>query len=224
MKVLLFGATGMIGSGVLLECLDDPRVTAVTSISRRPTGRNHEKLTERIHQDYQDYGPVMDAFDGMDACFFCLGVSAVGLSEDEYRVVTFDVPASAAAALWMRSPDARFIYISGAGADSTGEGRVMWARVKGQIENHLIAAGPGKAWSFRPGFIQPMRGVASRTRWYQAMYAVLRYAYPVLRLMGRWVTSTVEVGRAMIRVGMEGPGAAPHPLVENRDINRIARS
>lgn len=223
MKVLLFGATGMIGSGVLLECLDSADVSTITSITRRPSGVAHAKLTERLHGDFEEYGPVRDALEGVDACFFCLGVSAVGMSEEAYRKVTYDVPAAAARALWAVSPDARFIYISGAGADSTGKGRVMWARVKGQIENHLITLGGDRAYSFRPGFIQPMRGVTSRTRWYQAMYAVLKYAYPLLRRLDRWVTSTVEVGRAMIRVGAEGPAVCPGRIVETRDINRIAR-
>lgn len=224
MNVLIFGTTGMIGSGVLLECLDSPEVARVTSISRRPSGITHAKLSERVHGDFEDYGPVRDAFQDVDACFFCLGISAVGLSEEAYRKVTFAFPAAAAQTLWATSPAARFIYVSGAGADSSGEGRVMWARVKGQIENHLFSLGGDRAYSFRPGFIQPMRGVTSRTRWYQAMYDVLRYAYPLLRQLDRWVTSTVEVGRAMIRVGADGPGVWPDSVVETRDINRIARS
>ncbi len=222
MRILLFGATGMIGSGVLLECLDHPDVSEVTAISRRTCGVVHEKLVERISQDYLDYGPVQDAFTNVDACFFCLGVSAVGMSEAAYRTVTFDVPAAAAEALWSGSPDALFIYVSGAGADSTGMGKVMWARVKGQIENHLISRAPGRAFMFRPGFIQPMRGVKSRTRWYQVMYSVIGYAYPLLRHLDRWVTSTVEVGQAMIRVAREGSEAHPGPIVETKDINRIA--
>ena len=209
MRVLLFGATGMIGSGVLLECLDSPEVTSVTSISRRPGNVTHAKLTERLHGDFEQFSTVRDAFADVDACFFCLGVSAVGLTEDAYRKVTYEFPAAAADALWNESPEARFVYISGAGADSTGRGRVMWARVKGQIENHLIALAPGRAYSFRPGFIQPMRGVTSRTAWYRVMYAMLRYAYPLLRHLDRWVTSTVDVGRAMIRVGASGPAVCP---------------
>lgn len=212
----------MIGSGVLLECLDHPDVTEATAISRRKCGVVHEKLTERICQDYLEYGPVQDAFSDIDACFFCLGVSAVGMSEEAYRVVTFDVPAAAAEALWAASPEATFIYVSGAGADSTGKGRVMWARVKGQIENHLIARAPGRAFVFRPGFIQPMRGVRSRTRWYQAMYSVIGFAYPLLRHLDRWVTSTVAVGRAMIRIAREGTEANPEAIVETTDINRLA--
>ncbi|MDH3222336.1 MAG: NAD-dependent epimerase/dehydratase family protein [Gemmatimonadota bacterium] len=222
MRILLFGATGMIGSGVLLECLDHPDVTEVISMSRRTCGVVHDKLTERITQDYLDYSAVQDAFAGIDACFFCLGVSAVGMSEDAYRTVTFDIPTAAAGTLWSESPDATFIYISGSGADSTGRGRVMWARVKGQIENHLIARAPDRAFMFRPGYIQPMRGVKSRTRWYQAMYSVTGFAYPLLRHLDRWVTSTVAVGQAMIRVAREGSEAHPDPIIETKDINRIA--
>ena len=219
MRILLFGATGMIGSGVLLECIDSPHVTSVTCLTRRPTGVVHDKLDERIHEDYLDYTGVPDALAGVDACFFCLGVSAAGMSEEAYRRVTYDVTAAAAAALWSRSPDSVFIYVSGAGADSTGKGRIMWARVKGQIENHLLGSAVGPAYLFRPGYIQPMRGVTSSTSWYRAMYALAGFAYPLLRHLDRWVTSTVQVGRAMILVARDGHDPT---ILENADINRLA--
>src|SRR5437868_9727347 len=138
MKVVIFGATGMVGQGVLRECLLDPDVDAVLCVSRSPTGQRHDKLRELIHQDFTSFAPIERELTGHDACFFCLGVSSMGMSEEAYRRVTYDVTLAAAEILARRNPGMTFVYVSGAGTDSSGKGRSMWARVKGQTENALL--------------------------------------------------------------------------------------
>ena len=163
LKVILFGATGMIGQGVLRECLLDPDVTQVLAVSRGPIGQNHEKLRELLHRDFSDFSGSERELSGYDACFYCLGVSAAGMKEADYAHVTYDFALAAARALAKLNPGMTFIYVSGAGTDSSEKGRSMWARVKGRTENALLAL-PFKAkFMFRPGVIQPMHGITSRT-------------------------------------------------------------
>ena len=163
--------------------------------------------------------PVADELSGFDACFFCLGVSSVGMSEADYRRITYDLTLAVARVLAPVNPGLRFVYVSGAGTDSTERGRSMWARVKGATENALLAM-PMRATMVRPGFILPMYGVRSNTGWYRAMYAVLAPAYPVLRrLFPGAVTSTDELGRAMVHIGRYG---SPKPILTSRDLNRLA--
>jgi uncharacterized protein YbjT (DUF2867 family) len=220
MKVVLFGATGMVGAGALLECLDDLRVASVLVVGRRPCGVSHAKLTEVLLEDFFNYDALKARFAGADACFFCLGVSSVGMSEEAYTRVTHDLTLAAARALLDAGSRPVFCYVSGTGTDSTESGRSMWARVKGRTENALIAQPFVAAYMFRPGFIQPMRGVRSKTRLYQAFYAVFGVLYPVLqRLLPNLVTNTVAVGRALIRVAAVG---YPKKILESRDINRAA--
>lgn len=220
MRVLLFGATGMVGAGVLLECLDDVRVTQVTSLVRRPSGTVHPKLREVACADFFDYAPVAAELQGVDACFFCLGVTALGLSEAEYARLTHDLTLAAATALRAASPQAVFCYVSGAGTDSTERGRVMWARVKGRTENALLALGFRGAYMFRPGIIQPLKGVRSKTWWYQAIYTVTEPVTPLLRrLAPKLITTSVHVGRAMIEVALHGDA---RQFLSNADINEIA--
>lgn len=220
MRTLIFGASGMVGQGVLLECLDDDEVTAVTVIVRSPTRREHPKLREVIHDDFFDYSAIEGELAGHDGCFFCLGVSAAGLDESSYSRLTYDLTVAAAEALLRRSPDVVFCYVSGSGTDSTEKGRVMWARVKGRTENALLKMPFKAAYMFRPGYIQPMRGVRSKTTLYQAVYTVLAPLYPVWRtLFPNAVTTTEKVGRAMIRVAREG---YEREILETRDINAIA--
>ena len=219
MKVILFGATGMVGAGALLECLDDPGVDRVVSVSRRSCGIRNPKLTERLVEDFFQYGPVRDDFEGADACLFCLGVSSVGKSETDYARVTRDLTLAAARAVLAAAPRAAFCYVSGAGTDSTERGRTMWARVKGATENALLAMPFRAAFMFRPAYIQPVRGVRSRTALYRAFYAVLGISYPVLRrLLPGLVTSTDVLGRALLRAGRDG---YPRNVLETRDINRL---
>ncbi|HET6212143.1 MAG TPA: NAD(P)H-binding protein, partial [Micromonosporaceae bacterium] len=158
MKVILFGATGMVGQGVLRECLLDPDVQEVLAIGRTPTGTHHPKLREIAHTDFLDFSTIENALAGYDACFFCLGVSSAGMSEDAYRRVTYDVTMAAARALAAANPSMTFVYVSGQGTDSSEHGRSMWARVKGETENALLAM-PLRAYMFRPGYIQPMHGI-----------------------------------------------------------------
>ena len=220
MKTLLFGATGMVGTGILLECLADDRVTAVTAIGRSPSGRIHPKLTDLSHQDFLHYESLQPKLIGYDAYFFCLGVSSLGLDEAAYTRITYDYTLAAARACLAANPAGTFCYISGAGTDSTERGRSMWARVKGRTENHLLALGFRQAYMLRPGFIQPVKGVRSKTGWYQAFYTVLTPVSPVVRsLFPGLATTTSAVGRAMIRLGLEGYS---RPIITTRDINLLA--
>lgn len=220
MKVILFGATGMIGGGVLLECLDDPRVEAVLVIGRSSCGVHHPKITEQLHDDFFNYGALAAHFKDRDACFFCLGVSSVGMEEPQYRRLTRDLTLAAAQAMAAINKQMTFCYVSGAGTDSSERGRAMWARVKGETENALLRLPFKAAYMFRPGFIQPLRGVRSKTSWYQAFYTILRPVSPLLgRLLPGSVTTTVALGRALIQVAAAG---YPKPILETRDINRLA--
>ena len=216
MKVILFGATGMVGQGVLRECLIDPDVSEVLSVGRTPAGRTHPKLREIVRRDLYDLSDIETELSGFEACFFCLGVSSAGLKEPDYRRVTFDLTLGAARTLARLNPAMTFIYVSGAGTDGTGQGRSMWARVKGQTENALLQL-PFKAVMFRPGVIVPLHGIVSKTRLYRIGYALARPLLPALRAaFPRYVTTTEKVGRAMLQVAKEGSSG---PILETPDIN-----
>lgn len=219
MRVILFGATGMVGQGVLRECLADPRVEAVLAVGRSTTGQTHPKLRQLVHKDLFDYAPVAAELKGYDARFFCLGVSSAGMSEAEYRHITYDLTLAAAEALVKLDRGMTFIYVSGTGTDSSEQGRVMWARVKGATENALLKLPFKAAYMFRPGIIRPLHGIKSKTPLYNAFYTVFG---PLLGLL-EWlapalVTTTEQMGRAMLHAAAEG---APKPLLETRDINRL---
>lgn len=230
MKVVVFGGTGMVGLGVVRECLLDPDVDRLVVIARSAAtladvrglrdvpAASFAKLEERIVPDVSRIGPEVLA--GCDACFFCLGVSSAGMSEPDYRRVTYDLTLDVARTLVKASPATTFIYVSGQGTDSSETGKTMWARVKGQTENALLKLPFRAACMFRPGFIQPLHGIRSKTPVYRAAYGVLSPFYPLLRsLAPRSVTTTEAVGRAMLAVAKHGP---PSPTVETRDINRLA--
>jgi uncharacterized protein YbjT (DUF2867 family) len=220
MKVVIFGATGMVGGGALLECLDDPRVEAVLAVVRSPSGRRHSKLEEVTHGDFFDFEPLRSRFADCDACFFCLGVSAAGMREDAYHHLTYDLTLAAARVLAAANPRMTFCYVSGQGTDATERGRIMWARVKGKTENALLRLPFRAAFMFRPGFIQPQRGVRSKTPAYNAFYAVFGPLFPILRrLFPRSATTTVALGRALIEVAARGYA---RPVLETRDINALA--
>ena len=218
MKIILFGATGMVGQGVLRECLLDPEVHEVLSIGRTGTGRTDPKLVELVHADLFDFSSIESELFGFDACFFCLGVSSVGAKEEKYRRVTFDITLAAGKALARLNPGMTFIYVSGAGTDGSGSGASMWARVKGQTENALLAL-PFKAVMFRPGGIVPLHGIRSRTRLYRMIYGL---GVPLWSWMyakfPKHVTTTEQVGRAMLRVAREGPTKR---ILETPDINAL---
>jgi uncharacterized protein YbjT (DUF2867 family) len=220
MRVVLFGATGMIGSGVLLECLADPRIESVVSVVRHTCGVAHPKLHELIHEDFLDLVPVCADFAGADACLYCLGISSAGMKEEDYRRVTYDFTMAAAKEVLAESPHATFCFVSGAGTDSTGRGRVMWARVKGQAEQALLAMPFKGAYMFRPGYIQPMKGVRSKTALYQMIYSVAGPLYPLMRtLMPSYLTTTVDLAHAMLEAARAG---YERHVLETPDINRLA--
>jgi len=211
----------MVGKGTLLECLDDRRVDSVLVVSRRPVGISHPQLREIIHDDFFDFTRISSQFTELDACFFCLGVSSVGMRESDYHHLTYDLTLAAASALAATAGSRlTFCYVSGEGTDSTERGRTSWARIKGKTENALLRLPFKAAYLFRPGYIQPLRGIRSKTRWYQAMYDVIGGLYPVLRrLFPRYVTTTVNIGRAMIEVAASGYS---RQVLFSPDINRLA--
>jgi uncharacterized protein YbjT (DUF2867 family) len=218
-KAIIFGATGMIGQGVLLECLEDPRVESVLAIGRKSTGKSHPKLKEVLHQDFEDYSAIEDQLQGYNACFYCLGVSAAGMSEEQYHRITYDFSVKAAAVLSRLNPDMTFSFISGAGTDATEKGSTMWARVKGKAEN-AVQKFPFKAtYMFRPGYIQPMKGVTSATRSYRIMYAIFKPFYFLLKGIPKYVTSSVKLGQAMINAADFG---YEKTVLESTDINLLA--
>jgi uncharacterized protein YbjT (DUF2867 family) len=182
MKVILFGATGMVGQGVLRECLLDAGVASVLAVGRSPTGQRHAKLNEIVHDNFLDYSAIESQLTGCDACFFCLGVSSVGMDEERYRHLTYDITLAAARTLAKLNPRMVFVYVTGRGTDSTEQGRLMWARVKGKTENDLLKLPFRAAYMFRPAGIQPLHGIRSKTAWYQAVYVI---AAPLLTLLNR---------------------------------------
>jgi uncharacterized protein YbjT (DUF2867 family) len=219
MKVILFGATGMVGQGCLRECLLDPSVEGVLAVGRSPTGQQHAKLRDIVHDNFLDYSAIETQLAGYDACFFCLGVSSVGMSEERYRHLTYDITLAAATMLAKLNRGMVFIYVTGQGTDSTEQGRLMWARIKGKTENDLLKLPFKAAYMFRPAGIQPLHGIRSKTGWVQAIYVV---AAPLLSLLNRvapkYMTTTEQVGRAMIEVARDG---YPKPVLESEDINAV---
>ena len=218
MKIALFGASGMIGQGVLRECLLDADVEEVLRVVRRPLGRGEAKLRDIVVADLDEVTAYEQEFKGFHACFFCLGVSASGMSEENYRKITYDLTIAVAESWSRLNPQTVFIYVSGAGTDSTERGRWMWARVKGATENALLRM-PLKAYMFRIGAVQPLYGIESGTRLYRLVYSLggplvtlLRKAFPKL------ITTTEIVGRGMLRVAKHG---APKRVLENADINQL---
>jgi uncharacterized protein YbjT (DUF2867 family) len=219
-NVVLFGATGMVGRGALLECLDDARVTFVLAVGRSACGVTHPKLLEAVVPDLFDLSGLRARLAAADACFFCLGASALGLDEAAYTRVTFDLTLSVARALLDAGARPTFCYVSGAGTDSTEHGRAMGARVKGRTENALSALPLRAAYLLRPAYIQPLRGVRSKTPQYQMIYTVFGALYPLWkRLMPGRVTTTSALGRALIRLAAEGYSK---PILETADINLLA--
>ncbi|EXG79668.1 epimerase [Cryptosporangium arvum] len=218
MKTILFGATGMVGQGVLRECLLADDVTEVLSVGRTPLGRTDPKLRELLLPSLDDLTTVADQLAGYDACFFCLGVSSVGMDEAEYRRITYDLTLGVARLLAERSPNSTFTYVSGQGTDSSEQGSTMWARVKGKTENDLLTL-PLQTYVFRPGFIRPMNGEGPKT-------AAFRWGYRLLapvtklgtRVFPKYATTTEAVGRAMLRVTRENP---PTRVLGNPEITRL---
>jgi uncharacterized protein YbjT (DUF2867 family) len=219
MKVILFGGSGMVGQGVLRECLIDAGVEAVLSVGRSPPGVQHAKLREIRHENFTDYSDIEPQLAGYDACFFCLGVSSIGMDEERYRHLTYDITMAAARTLSRLNPGMVFTYVTGRGADSTEQGSLMWARVKGKTENDLLKLPFKAAYMFRPPGIQPLHGVRSKTGWINAVYAVTAPLLSYLvRVAPDHMTTSERMGRAMISVARDG---YPKPILESADINRF---
>lgn len=221
MKIILLGASGMVGQGVLIECLRDTRVERVLALGRSASGRQDAKLRDLVHADLYDLSAVEDQLHGYDACFYCLGVSSVGMAEAEYTRITYDMTLAVANVLAKLNPGMAFIYVSGANTDSSERGRSMWARVKGRTENALLRLPFKAVYLFRPGGIQPLHGVRPKVGWIRAVYAATS---PLLSLAARYVpgamTTSERVGLAMINATARG---APSRILESRDINNEAR-
>lgn len=211
----------MVGLGVLRECLLDSEVESVLAIVRSATGQRHAKLQELVRENFFDFSDVAPRLAGYDACFFCLGVSAAGMSEADYQRVTYDVTLAAAKTLVELNPAMTFIYVSGAGTDGTERGRTMWARVKGRTENALLHLPFRGAYMFRPAVIRPGPGIRSKTKSYRVLYGLFGPLLPLFKaLFPGYVTTTEEVGRAMLEVAKHG---AAKRVLESRDIIALGR-
>jgi uncharacterized protein YbjT (DUF2867 family) len=222
MNILIFGATGMVGQGVLRECLLASDVALVQVVGRTATGQQHAKLREVVNTDPLNYSAIESNLQNFDACFFCLGVTSSGLNETEYSRLTYDITLAAAQMLVRLNPQMTFVYVSGAGTDSTEKGRAMWARVKGRTENALLRLPFKAVYLFRPGVIQPLHGIRSKTASYRVLYAMLKPLLPLLRaLMPGQILSTEVMGQAMLAVARRG---APKAVLESADIAAAART
>ena len=222
MNVLLFGATGMVGQGVLRECLLADDVTRIQTIGRTASGQQHPKLRELVHQDMFDYGAIEADLTNFDACFFCIGVTSSGMTEGEYTRLTYELTLAAAQTLARLNPQMTFVYVSGAGADSSETSKTMWARVRGRTEKALQRLPFKAVYLFRPGIIQPLHGIRSKTDSYRWFYGLTRPLLPLLRrLLPNTVLSTQIVGRAMLAVVRHG---APKAVLEAADISALGRA
>ena len=216
LRVIITGSTGMVGEGVLHECLLHPEVEAVLVINRRPCGVSHTKLTEIIHADFFDISSLENQLSGYNACFFCLGVSSVGMTAEKYYDLTYTLTMHVAGTLSSLNPDMTFCYVSGAGTDSTEQGRIRWARVKGKTENDLVKLPFKQVFAFRPGFIRPGKGLKNTNKYYKYVL----WLFPFGRaLFPSYFCTLKEIGRAMIRVAQQGDDRT---VIGGRDIIRLA--
>lgn len=216
LKIILTGATGMVGEGVLLDCLDHPAISEVLLVSRKPFGRTHLKLRELLVPDFFNLSAVEAQLTGYDACFFCAGVSSAGMKEADYTRITYDTTLHFAQTLARLNPSMTFVYVSGAGTDSSEHGRIMWARVKGRTENALQKLGFARAYNFRPGFMKATEGQRNIKGYYNA----IAWLYPILRIvLPNYVSTMHQVGEAMIHVARNG---YPKPILEVKDINSLS--
>lgn len=219
MKVLITGATGMIGKGVLLECLDHPQIEKVITLGRSALDMEHPRLEEIIHQDFKDYSSIKDKLQNIDAAYLCMGISAAGLSEAEYREITYEYTITLAKTLLDSNPDMCCTYVSGQGTDSSEKGRIMWARVKGKTENDLLNMGFKQAFMYRPGMIIPLKGIESKTKLYQFMYDYFMWLVKLVKFIApKTVVNTTQIGQSMINVTLNGFGKRvldPQDIIES---------
>ena len=221
-KVIITGASGMIGKGVLLECLEDSRIEKVLILSRRPLEMEHEKLEEIVHKDFYNFSSYFDLFKKYDACFYCSGTSSVGKKEKEYNEITYKMTLHLAKLLSEANPKVCFVYVSGKGSDSSEKGRSMWARIKGKTENKIFSLSFNSAFMMRPGFILPLKGVRSGNSWYRFIYGVLSPINPLLLAMfPQAILTTERLGQAMIECSfVEGR----KEIMEAKDIKAFNES
>ncbi len=216
LKVIVTGTTGMVGEGVMLHCLEDPRVEKVLSVSRKGSGHTHPKLTELKVPDFMNLGPLESQLTGYDACFYCAGISSVGMSEPDYTKITYDTPVAFATALARLNPGLVLVHVSGRATDSTEQGKVMWARVKGKAENALMKLPLKGVYNFRPALMKPVAG----QKQVKASFKPVLWLYPMWKLMMPGLSMTLdEVANAMIRCVVEG---APKQVLEVADMQKLA--
>ncbi|WNJ19361.1 NAD-dependent epimerase/dehydratase family protein [Pontibacter sp. G13] len=218
MKVIITGSSGMVGKGVLLECLDNDLITQVLVVNRNTIGMDHPKLKEVLLTDFTEARSIKSHLAGYDACFYCAGISVLGLNEEQYTRITYEMTKAFADVLYELNPNLVFNYVSGTGTDETEKGGTMWARVKGKTENMVLQKGFKDAYAFRPGAIIPERGIKSRTGWYNAFYVVLRPFFSIMK-KSRNITTTTKIGDAMIN-SLRFPMTLKH--LENPQINELA--
>ncbi len=218
MKAIITGSTGMLGKGILLECIDDPAVEQVLLINRKHLNISHPKVKEVIHKDFRDFTSIKEQLEGYDACFHCMGVSSAGMSEEKFTEITYTMSKALATILYNINPNMVFNYVSGSGTDSAEKSSTMWARVKGKTENMILDIGFKDAYMFRPGAILPERGTKSNTKLYNMLYVITRPFFALMKRMNS-VTTTVKIGRAMINL-YNHPQSLKH--LEGEDINKVA--
>ena len=217
-KVILTGGTGMVGKGVLIECLESDLVESVLSINRTSLNIEHPKLKEIIHKNFLDFSDIKEDLTGYNACFYCLGISSLGMSEKDYFQITYSLTEALANVLLKSNPGMIFNFISGAGTDSSEKGKIMWARVKGKTENMILKKGFKDAYAFRPGGIIPVKGVRSKTWWVNMIYTITKPLHPALNKMDSIVDSS-EIGKAMINSCLH---SIDDKILESKDIKKIA--
>lgn len=219
-KVIITGSTGMVGKGVLLECLENPKVSSILLLNRSSVGITNEKITELIIEDFHNLSSFRETFEGYDACYFCLGVSSYRMKEKEYNEITYKITLHLAKLLSDINPQLSFCYVSGIGTDSTEKGRSMWARVKGKTENALLKLPLKSAFLFRPGYIHPKKGIKSKTAMYNTFYTFSKPLYPLLKLIiPNKVTTNIDIGKAMIYTTLHG---YDKEILYNKEINELA--
>lgn len=220
LRVLIYGATGMIGQAVLREAVNAEDIGEVLCVARSPIEHASPKVRSLVVSDLFDHSAIADELVGFDACFYCVGVTSAGQTEESYTRITYDLTMSIADVLKPRNPDMTFVYMCAQGSDQTGNSAIMWARVRGRLENSLFDRGFKRVYSLRPGYIQPMDGIKSRTFWYRVIYDVFGFVYPLLtRIVPDSVTSTRAIGKTMVNLvrGYKSPR-----ILAPADINRLA--
>ncbi|OIQ38571.1 MAG: epimerase [Bacteroidetes bacterium MedPE-SWsnd-G1] len=217
-KVIITGASGMVGKGVLLECLESDLIDSVLVINRNPLNLKHSKLKEVLLKDFTKVQDIKKTLNGYDACFFCMGISSIGISETDFNAITFEPVKAFTDVLYTVNPKLVFNYVSGTGTDSSETSKTMWARVKGKTENYILNKGFKDAYAFRPNMIIPEKGIKSKTGWYNSIYVLLRPFFPLLK-KSKNITTTTRLGQAMIN-------SIIHPIelkhLENKDINQLS--